>query len=78
MELRNKILCASVSMCLLYTIPSAAQDASSSVSFEIEEIVVTGRKREESLQDIPVSISVVGADMLAEQNVLSMGDLAEL
>ncbi|MBX2849463.1 MAG: TonB-dependent receptor [Acidiferrobacterales bacterium] len=70
-----KLLLSGAALSMLMPATSIAQD---SVSFEIEEIVVTGRKREESLQDIPVSISVVGADMLAEQNVLSMGDLAEL
>ncbi len=47
-------------------------------SYSLEEIVVTGRKREESLQDIPVSITVLGSGTLAEQNVLDQADLAEL
>lgn len=44
----------------------------------LDEIVVTGRKREESLKDIPVSISVLSASSLADQNVLDQGDLADL
>ncbi len=32
----------------------------------IEEIIVTGRKRDELLTDVPVSISVISADTLAE------------
>lgn len=55
--------------------PAFAQDGD---AISLEEIIVTGRKREESLQDIPVSISVITGDTLAEQNVLSQGDLAEL
>lgn len=47
-------------------------------TFTLDEIIVTGRKREESLVDVPVSISVVGSELLEEQNVLSMNDLAEL
>lgn len=43
-----------------------------------EEIIVTGRKREESLQDIPVSISVLSSNVVAEQNILDLGDLADL
>ena len=55
--------------------PTFAQDED---AISLEEIIVTGRKREESLQDIPVSISVVTGDFLAEQNILSQDDLAEL
>lgn len=43
-----------------------------------EEIIVTGRKREETLQDIPVSVSVLGSNVLAEQNTLDQEDLADL
>lgn len=45
---------------------------------QMDEIVVTGRKRDESLQDIPVSISVLDSSTLADQNVLDQGDLADL
>jgi iron complex outermembrane receptor protein len=44
----------------------------------LEEIVVTGRKREELLQDVPVAISVLNSNVLAEQNVLRQDDLAAL
>lgn len=72
------LICAS----LAYSMPMIAQTTDeteeTSSSLSLDEIVVTGRKREESLQDIPVSISVLGSDLLAEQNVLSQDDLAEL
>jgi iron complex outermembrane receptor protein len=41
-------------------IPAAAQDTSRL----IEEIIVTAQKREERLQDVPISISVVSAETL--------------
>ena len=44
----------------------------------LEEIVVTGRKREELLQDVPVAISVLSENILAEQNVIRQDDLAAL
>ncbi len=77
----KKLLVSGASLCMLYTAPSIAQDENDDDSLEtqsLEEIVVTGRKREESLQDIPVSISVLGSSLLAEQNILDQGDLAEL
>lgn len=39
-----------------------------------DEIVVTAQKREENLQDVPVSISVVGGDDLMEQGAASLTD----
>ena len=47
----------------------------SGASLALEEIVVTARRREESLVDVPVSISVVNADFLQEQNILNTADL---
>ena len=43
----------------------------------LEEIVVTARRREENLSDIPVSITAISADVLQEANVLDMYDLFE-
>ena len=43
----------------------------------LEEIVVTARRREESLSDIPVSITAISSDILQEANVLDMYDLFE-
>lgn len=47
-------------------------------STPMDEIVITGRKREESLRDIPVSIDVLSADLLAEAGVEDMYDFFSL
>ncbi len=52
---------------------AAAADATST----LEEVIVTARKREESLQDVPVSISVLNDQTLAEAGVYSQRDLFE-
>jgi iron complex outermembrane recepter protein len=44
----------------------------------LEEIVVTARKREESLEDVPVSISVISSESLNNGSVLDQYDLFEL
>ena len=67
------LFCAAIA----FSMPSIAQSTSGGFA-ELEEIVVTGRKREESLQDIPISISVIGGNELAELNVLRQDDLAAL
>lgn len=59
-------------------VPSAfaqTSSAESQVNNGIEEILVTGRKREESLVDVPVSISVLSASMIQEQGIISQQDL---
>ena len=42
------------------------------------EIIVTAQKRSERLQDVPISISAVGGDALAEANVTQLFDLPRL
>ncbi len=42
----------------------------------LEEIVVTAQKRKQSLQDVPVSVSVINQDQLESQNITDVSDLA--
>ena len=48
------------------------------VSQEIEEVVVTATKKEQSTQDIAVSITAVTADQLAADQIYDLSDLAEI
>jgi iron complex outermembrane receptor protein len=41
----------------------------------LEEVVVTARKREERLQDIPIAISAVTADQLEQRGIAKLEDL---
>ncbi|MDZ4371179.1 MAG: TonB-dependent receptor [Phenylobacterium sp.] len=41
----------------------------------VEDIIVTAQRREERLQDVPVSISVVSAKMIETSNVTTIADL---
>ncbi len=45
-----------------------------SSSSEIEEMVVTATKRAESIQDIPVSITAMGAEEMERRSLVSAGD----
>ncbi|MFP6610576.1 MAG: TonB-dependent receptor plug domain-containing protein, partial [Deltaproteobacteria bacterium] len=49
----------------------------SAIADEIEEIVVTAQKREESLQETPVSVTAFTAGALAEIGAVDMDDLAQ-
>ena len=42
----------------------------------LEEIIVTARRKEESVQDVPISMSVFNQQTLDERNVVSGADLA--
>ena len=48
------------------------------VTDEVAEIVVTATKRETSLQDTPIAITVLGAETLENNNVSSLLDVAGL
>ncbi len=72
-QLRRKPLSASVSVAcgvygaMLIAGPAMADDL-------LEEVVVTATKRAESVQDIPMTVSVLGATQLEDLNISDMED----
>lgn len=66
-----RILCAGLAT---LAVPGVAISASDEEA--IEEIVVTSRFREQTVQDIPASMAVLGGGDLAEQGIQSVRDLA--
>jgi len=61
----------------LVTLPIHAQDSTRTAAGagSLEEVVVTARKREESLQDVPVAVTAFSAEQLREQNITEAYDL---
>jgi iron complex outermembrane receptor protein len=53
--------------------PAAAQTSSAP---ELSEIIVTARRVEERLQDVPISITVFNQEQLTNRNVVNASDLA--
>ncbi|MBB6521835.1 TonB-dependent receptor [Pseudoteredinibacter isoporae] len=58
----------------LIATPSLAQ----SPALAIEEVIVTAQRREQSLQDVPVSVKALGADQLAQNSVNDISDIGKL
>ena len=57
-------------------VPAHAQQDGESVA-PLEEIVVTAQKREQSLQDVPVSVQVLGNQQLEQLNLQNFADYIE-
>jgi iron complex outermembrane recepter protein len=74
------LLAATALAPLSIALPGAAyaQDAEGATEEEggLEEIVVTARRTEETLQDTPVAVSVVTADQISEKGLTSIDDFA--
>ena len=72
-------------MCALFGVPAAAQDAppsdAQSEATEADQgnaILVTARRREETLQETPVAISAFSAETLAERQIQQTQDLERI
>lgn len=59
------------------SMPAAAQGTDQDAASGIEEIVVTARKREESLQDVPISITAFSANDLEMRSLNSLSDVGQ-
>ena len=64
-------------------LPVRSVQAESAVAIEesaaaIEEIIVTARKREESLQEVPVAVTVLTSEMIESQRIEGIKDLGTI
>ncbi|HEU4821095.1 MAG TPA: TonB-dependent receptor [Qipengyuania sp.] len=68
---------------LAYTAPAAAQDAVADSSDEVDtpaeggEIVVTARRREERLVDVPIAVTAISGEELTRRGALDLTDVAQ-
>lgn len=61
--------------------PASAQSASAAVAapeYDLEEVIVTAQRREERLQNVPISISAITEDALKAANVTDTRSLMEV
>jgi iron complex outermembrane receptor protein len=61
----------------LFSSPAFAQDAATPADDTggLEEIIVTAQKREERLQDVPVAVTALGAEAIANSRIADFSDL---
>jgi len=70
------MVAATASIQMAYSKPAMAQQRSAQVSAGIEEIVVTARKRDENLKDVPLAISAFTEVAIEKAGIDNMTDLA--
>lgn len=64
----------------LMTVPAFAQDATSPASVDAEggDIIVTARRREERLVDVPIAVSSFSGDQLAKSGAVDITEVANV
>ena len=67
---------SSVGMFLSMAGPANAQQSASAQAM-LEEVVVTARRREESLQDLPLSVAAITADAMQAQGIYDIMDITD-
>jgi iron complex outermembrane receptor protein len=72
---RNNVASLSASIAATCSIGSGAAVAQQP-AMQVEEIVVTARRVEEKLNDIPVAVTAFSGDDLKRRNVISLADIA--
>lgn len=62
---------------LLTAQDAMGQQRGASAQAMLEEVVVTARRREENLQDLPLSIAAINADAMQAQGIYSIEDIGD-
>ena len=77
----SAIALAASAVCALAALPAHAQTAPAPVAAaptDVEQIVVTARKRLERLQDVPLAITAITSKTLEDASVTNILDVAKL
>ena len=73
MTFKHRIYLVFSLLILLGSKPALAQQSTSATPIR-EEIVVTARRREENLQDLPLSIVAMGADAMQSEGIFNSSE----
>jgi len=72
--MRKSVYLAGAAFAQAIALPAIAQDTSSE-GLDASDIIVTARRQEERLQDVPISITVLSQDAIAKRNIVNAGEL---
>jgi iron complex outermembrane receptor protein len=76
MRIRN-ILAGSAAIIALLPATAMAQTATTpTASTDVGEVIVTARKREERLKDVPIAVTAVSSDTLEREQIYAVKDIA--
>lgn len=78
----KRLMLACTASCALIATPALAQDAAqsedASQAGEVDDVIVTAQRRDERLQDVPISVTAVNAQQLQAAGVESAVDLRQV
>ena len=65
-----------VTTALVAPVAAHAQTTSTAPQTTVNEVVVTARKREERLKDVPIAVTAVSAEMLQREQIYQVKEIA--
>ena len=71
-------LALAVALAAPWILPAHAQDSAPGGADELDRIIVTAQKREQQIQEVPLSINAYSGDFLQAQGINDYGDLGTL
>ena len=72
------MVCTALASMGVLSAPAFAQSAGGSNETQLEEIIVTAQKREQSVQDVPIAVTAVTAESLKANRIFSVNDLSSI
>ncbi len=76
--LKRNTLFITIALALSANIQAQQNDASGAETRTLEEVIITAQKREQSLQDVPVTVSAFSGDFVEQAGVKDIRDIAGL
>ena len=78
--MKTALFATTAALALAFSIgtPAMAQEASEATQTGLDDIVVTARRVEERLQDVPVAITAFNGEALEARNVTDVQSLANV
>ncbi len=78
MKLRAAVFCAATLLSAGAGQAAIAQDSAAGDALALEEVVVTARREEENLRDVPVAVTAFTAEQIESRGIRNLDDIAAL